>query len=359
MTSSECNSFIPATATRLPGRIHLLGIMASFAMPLGSQVLAAEHPPETVLGIDGLRFTINGQPAFLFGASYYGGLGADGKTRRADFDKLQQRGFNWLRVWATWAAFDHDLSAVEHLSGEPRQPYLNSLVELVADCDRRGMVVDVTLSRGKSGAHPSRLASHEAHRRAVRTLVEVLQPYRNWYLDLSNERNIGDSRHTSMEELHSLRELVRLLDAQRLVTASHGGDISRQELRDYLQVAGVDFITPHRPRDPTSPGETARKTADYLAELREIGRGIPVHYQEPFRRGYDAAWQPSADDFSKDLSEARAGGAAGWCFHNGDERGRPDGRPRRSFDLGEKSLFDQLDAEERRFVEGLTVRLMP
>ena len=84
-----------------------------------------------------------------------------------------------------------------------------------------------------------------------------------------------------------------------------------------------------------------------------------MHYQEPFRRGYDAAWQPSADDFSKDLSKARAGGAAGWCFHNGDERVSPDGRPRRSFDLGEKSLFDQLDAEERRFLDDLAARPMP
>ncbi|HEV3345172.1 MAG TPA: hypothetical protein VG125_32645, partial [Pirellulales bacterium] len=241
----------------------------------------------------------------------------------------------------------------------PRQPYLTALVQLVADCDQRGLIVDVTLSRGKSGAKPPRLMSHEAHRRAVRTLIEVLKPHRNWYLDLSNERNIGDSRHASMEDLHDLRELVRQLDAERLVTASHGGDISSEELREYLQVARVDFITPHRPRDASSPSQTASKTADYLARMRDLGRVVPVHYQEPFRRGYDGKWQPSDNDFSTDLSQARAGEAAGWCFHNGDERGRPDGRPRRSFDLSEESLFDQLDEEERRFVDTLTVGQMP
>ena len=34
-------------------------------------------------------------------------------------------------------------------------------------------------------------------------------------------------------------------------------------------------------------------------------------------------------------------GAAGWCFHNGDERAAKDGRPRRSFDLREKRLFEE------------------
>jgi len=45
---------------------------------------------------------------------------------------------------------------------------------------------------------------------------------------------------------------------------------------------------------------------------------------------------------------AGAGGAAGWCFHNGDERSAKDGQPRRSFDLREKRLFEQLDEEENR-----------
>src|SRR5262249_53597100 len=43
---------------------------------------------------------------------------------------------------------------------------------------------------------------------------------------------------------------------------------------------------------------------------------------------------------------ALAGGAAGWCWHNGDGRAAKDGRPRRSFDLREKRLFEQLDEEE-------------
>lgn len=334
-----------------------LALAASLLLAVAFDASAADaKSPQTVLGIDGEKFIINGQPTFLLGISYYGGLGADEETWRRDFDKFEQYGFNWLRVWATWSAFGEDWAAVDPATGEPRQPFLASLEKLVADCDRRGIVVDVTLSRGKPGSGSPRLTTHESHARAVRTLVETLKPYRNWYLDLSNERNIGDSRHTSIDELHELRELVRQLDGERLVTASHGGDIGSDELPGYLHEVGIDFITPHRPRDASSPKQTESKTREYLAAMRKLGRVVPVHYQEPFRRGYDKGWQPSADDFLNDLAQSRAGGAAGWCFHNGDQRGAAEGRPRRSFDLSEQSLLAQLDAEEQQFIERLTAQ---
>ena len=84
--------------------------------------------------------------------------------------------------------------------------------------------------------------------------------------------------------------------------------------------------------------------------MKELGRIVPLHYQEPFRRGY-GGWQPMAEDFLKDAEGARAGGAAGWCFHNGGNRSRADEQPRRSFDLSERRLFDQLDEEERKALE--------
>ena len=61
-------------------------------------------------------------------------------------------------------------------------------------------------------------------------------------------------------------------------------------------------------------------------------------------------WQPAAEDFLIDLRGAVAGGAAGWCFHNGAQNGAPASQPRRSFDLRDKRLFDQLDSEELRVV---------
>ncbi len=91
--------------------------------------------------------------------------------------------------------------------------------------------------------------------------------------------------------------------------------------------------------------------------MKEIGRIVPVHYQEPLRRGY-AAWEPVSTDFLTDLRGALKGGAAGWCFHNGGQRTKPDEQPRRSFDLRSKRLLDRLDEEEMKVVNSVNSVLL-
>lgn len=308
----------------------------------------------TRLTTAGTSFAINGEPTFLLGLSYYGGLGAPEEAIVSDLADLRTYGFNWIRVWATWGGFENDVSAVD-AEGRPREAFLNKLTWLVDVCDRQGIVVDVTLSRGNGVAGPSRLQTLEAHRRAVTAIVTALREHQNWYIDLGNERSMSDGRFVSMNDLRALRELARGLDTDLLVTASHHGvDLKKDDVRDYLEQARVDFLSPHRPRHAASPGETAEYTRQLLVWMKEWGREIPVHYQEPFRRGY-GAWQPLAADFVADLAGAKRGGAAGWCFHNGDQRKAPDGQPRRSFDLRARRLFEQLDEEET----GVLHRLAP
>jgi CubicO group peptidase (beta-lactamase class C family) len=307
--------------------------------------------PRTVLGTREAQFTLNGAPTFLYGMSYYGTLAAPDDFIRRDLDDLQHSGFNWIRVWANWRAFGAEAAAIDE-EGKAIPAGVEKLRWLLGECNRRGMVVDVSLSRGNGINGPPRLQTLEAHRRAVETLVSALRPFRNWYLDLSNERNIQDNRFTSFDDLRVLRARVRELDSERLVTASHAGDLSRNDLREYLSAVNVDFIAPHRPRDAASPSHTEEKTREYFAWMKESGHVVPVHYQEPFRRGF-GKWQPGVEDFVTDACEAKNGGAAGWCFHNGDTRDTPDGRPRRSFDLRDQRLFEQLDEEEKRAVEQL------
>jgi endo-1,4-beta-mannosidase len=320
------------------------------AVPVGP---AGEEPEKTTtrLAIKGSQFLVNGKPTFLFGISYYAGLGAPDEVIRRDLAELGRLGFNWIRVWATWAAFGNDVSAVDR-DGTAREGFLKKLRWLVAECDRRGLVVDVTLSRGNGVTGPPRLQTLGAHRRAAVTLATALRPYRNWYLDLGNERNLRDKRFVSFADLAELRRTVKKLDPDRLVTASHAGDIPAAELRDYLRTARVDFLSPHRPRNAGSPRQTEKKSREYLAAMKAVGRVVPLHYQEPFRRGF-GKWQPTAEDYVTDACGARAGGAAGWCFHNGHQGSEPDGRPRRSFDLRKARLFEQLDPEEQKALKGL------
>jgi hypothetical protein len=231
---------------------------------------------------------------------------------------------------------------------------LTKLQWLVAECDRRGLIVDVTLHRAerKETTLPGGgIPNAEAHRHAVETIVNALKPQRNWYLDLANERDVRDNRHVRDGELAVLRNQVHQLDRGRLVTASFGGhDLSTQDVHDSLFVADSNFVTPHRPRNPQSPSQTEGRTREVLEIMKELRRVAPVHHQEPFRRGY-GEWQPTAEDFLTDLRGAVAGGAAGWCFHNGSQRDAPDNQPRRSFDLRERRLFEQLDAEELKVVD--------
>lgn len=303
------------------------------------------------LGIEGTTFTLDGKPTFLLGISYYGALGAEEATLQRDLDAMGEYGFNWLRVWATWTADNHDVSAVED-DGSPREPFLSRLKRLVEEANERRMVVDVTLTRGAT-----KLLSLEAHRRAVVTLAEALKPYRNVYFDVANERNVRDERHVPYPELATLRDAIKAVDPERLVTASHAGDLTAAEVVEHVRTVRVDFLAPHRPRHINSPVETRAKTVEALDQIRAVGKARPLHYQEPFRRDYDPErWNPVANDFLQDLLGAQSAGAAGWCFHNGDSRNNPERRPRRSFDLREGSLFDQLDAEERTFLQWLKTR---
>jgi hypothetical protein len=299
----------------------------------------------TTLGIADGHFTINNRPTFLLGFSYFAALGAPDDFIRQDLNAFQLRRFNCLRVFATWNAFGTDFSAVNS-SGKKRASFFDALKRLVQLCDNRGIVVDITLARGK-GALPD----FNSHKLAVATLVNELRTNRNWYLDLSNEHDVRDDRFVSNDELRELRAEVRRLDSDRLVTASFGGhDLGPDEIRTAVLTIGLDFICPHRPRNLESPGQTFAKTTNYVAVLKQIGSIASLHYQEPFRRDY-GDWQPGAEDFLADLRGAINGGAAGWCFHNGAARDAAGNGLRRCFDLRPNKLFDQLDAEERKFLD--------
>jgi hypothetical protein len=313
----------------------------------------AAEPP-TTLAIRGPAFTLNDHPTFLLGCSYYAALGAPDDFIRKDLDDLRRHGFNWIRVWATWTAFDNDVSAVD-AAGQPRQPYLDKLNWLVGECDTRGMVVDVTLARGDGSRGSPRLPSLDAHRQAVRTLVSFLKDRPNWFIDLANERNVRDKRFTPLDDLRTLRDLVKSIDPRRLVTASHTGELTRDDVTHYMRDAGLDFLTLHAERTPQSPAQTRARTERILAGFPDGQPRVPLLYDEPFRRGY-TKWDPAADDFATDLAGARAGGAAGWCFHNGSQANTPDHQPARSFDLRHRRLLDQLDPEERKFLETLPRR---
>lgn len=323
-------------------------------------VLAGE--PERfgpVLGLseDGRHFALDGRPTFLLGVSYYGALGLDSPDLLArDLDDMVASGFNWIRVWVFWDAFGEDVSALAP-DGEPREPYLARLKALARACSKRRMVVDCTLRRdARSERAPANLAQHLA---CARRIARELLPYRNAYIDLANERDVRDARHVPLEEVGELIRAVKSVDPERLATAS-GVPGSAKELAEYAKVGRCDFLAPHLCREAGCAAKTEGTVREFGAWMREVGARMPVHLQEPFRRGY-GGYEPAVEDFIEDAKGARAGGAAGWCLHNGSTRSAADGKPYRSFFLNSRvgRLYDQWDDVERAVLARLSREVGP
>ena len=79
---------VPATSDGEAGLRRLYQVL----FPAGG--VGCEDIPGARLGIKDTAFTINGEPQFLLGISYYGALGALEETVRRDLAEIKRRGFN-------------------------------------------------------------------------------------------------------------------------------------------------------------------------------------------------------------------------------------------------------------------------
>ena len=315
--------------------------------------VGATADKEGGLGItaDGTGFTLDGKATFLKGISYFGyGSGPDAVGLAVDLDAMQNMGVNWLRLWVTWREYSM-LTRDGSLIGSAAE----RLVHVLDLLDTRGMVADLTMNReaddtkarlcaGSAGLCGG-LADQAAHLRGLRALANLTLPFRRVYFDLANEHNVGDSRYVNHTEIRALRDAVKGIDPQRLVTASCDGHLSMEER--------LDFVSAHLPRGEGCAAKTNSLSRSIIAAMPTR---VPLHLQEPFRRDYSPSWNPSAEEFFEDLAGARAAGAAGWCFHNGDNIHAEDGRPHRSFNMStqEGRLLAQWDSVERQVVQNWT-----
>src|SRR4051794_35543872 len=84
--------------------------------------------------VRGKMLGIDGRPVFLLGCSYYAGVGASEDVYKRDLGELRNCGFNWIRVWATWAAYGKDVSVFDGKSGAVRPEYFDRLKKLLEEC---------------------------------------------------------------------------------------------------------------------------------------------------------------------------------------------------------------------------------
>ncbi len=324
---------------------------------VGIMLASSSVVSAVTLGIsaDGRYFTLDGVPTYLNGVSYYG---AESITTASyvtsDLDDMVADGFNWIRVWGHWKTPNGEDVSVLTDGGAVREPYMTRLKTLITECNTRGIIVDVTLNRDKDNTWvgATTLAQHLV---CVQTLATHLLPYRNVYIDIANERCVGDGRYVSLSECGQLIDAIKAIDPSRLCTASCGAG-SQSELADSRNVAHMDFVTPHLCREAGCAAQTIGTLNNYNTWMNNLGWRIPVHLQEPFRRGY-TSYNPVEEDFLRDCSGGKVAGAAGWCLHNGSNAGSTP--PHRSFQMtnSDGRLYAQWDSVEVNVTNWLTAHI--
>ncbi|MHB1462934.1 MAG: cellulase family glycosylhydrolase [Armatimonadota bacterium] len=309
-------------------------LLATLALPMQAATLGITK--------DGANFSIDGRPAFLNGISYYAATSiSTPEFLTRDLDDMARYGINWIRVWTMWNINDQNY-AVVNPDGTVREPFMSRLKTIIRECNRRKIMVDVTMHRGPHPV-PSNQAEHLV---CARTLALELKGFRNVYFDVANERDVGDARFVSYKDMGELITAVKASDPKRICTAS-GVPNSSKNLNEYLTTGHCDFIATHLGRGRGDSSRTLGEVAKFVGWMKQLGRRVPVHLQEPFRQGY-GNYTPEMDDYYRDAEGGKLAGAAGWCLHNGSSQSDTHGRPNRSFQMSDTDgrLFTQLDKLE-------------
>jgi hypothetical protein len=327
--------------------------MAAFASPVGAA---------TTLGISGDKFTLNGQPTFLLGVSYFDVLG----WRTSDLDALQARRFNMVRIFLDWNVWPggHRLRSCFNPDGSMKNTA--SLVNFVRACAARGMVVDVAILHVGSNELKD-WTSSSFPQIAIRNAVRLLAPEPNVLFDLVNEHNgfTAAGKNMAWSDSHALmKSLVtaaRLEKSNAILTVSslsmvfpgyyehilRADDSVNPAIVDEELATGIDVMTPHFGREVDWYSRTDRRVLNLKNHITSRGKSTLIYLQEENRRSTavdngEGGGNIPKEHFFQAVMEAKYTGAAAWLFHT-----------RAGFDLATSSFFAQLDPQENEIANGI------
>lgn len=251
-------------------------VLVSIQSPVRAQSDELVHHE---IGVSGTRFLLDGKPFPYTGISFFNAIynptfNRNSEERGKWLRKFKRYGVNVLRVWAQWdnrrgfvdAAAEHTLYFPD---GRLRKEHVETLKAILTECDREGMVVELTLFSHESLQNNIRLGVAEGER-AVTALTKELLPYRNVTFQVWNEHSERVLDHV---------RTIRAADSKRLVTNSPGfaGDVG-----DPAQNEALDYLTPHTPRQGS--GRHWELAPQQIATLLKQYRK-PVVDDEPARNG--------------------------------------------------------------------------
>jgi hypothetical protein len=331
---------------RLSVAAATLAVLFALA-PVAPEVTISGQTRAPVLGVNGARLTVAGEPRFLVFISYFDGVRRARSGVDADMAFLA-RHVGGIRVLPNWWASTCPVRSGDDtlidLDGGIRASVWKDLQRLLDAASAHSLLVDVTFTRESvsNNATPPRVLSHEAYEAALVKLVGSSDYFKGRYpnvlIDVQNEW----TRFASMAEIDRLLRTLREADPSRILAASVSGDAYVPAGRRLPNMVAAY----HDPR--------ARDWFTNEAVVRQV-RGVstlvgqPVSLQEPMPASTVCDGQIVDRDmthFTQALDAARRSGAAAWTFHT-----------RSTFDLSRESFVEKLDAPaataERQAIEAL------
>jgi len=251
------------------------------------------------LSVHDRRFAVDGVPRFLTFISYFGGMGADNPA--ADLAFVKRSGFDGIRLWPN----SPDGPPLMNAEGAIRPEGLSRLRSILDRAADLGLIVDVTFTAEHIAGLDA--ARYEA---AIVAAAAALRSRGNILFDLQNERNVYGprGRPLSIADVARIRQSVKRVDPATLVTASNSGTPLPDAVR-VTRAAALDVTAYHEARDAS--WYRADRIRAIVAGL--AAGGAPVYLQEPSRFPFPST--DRAEYFDRARANARAAGAAAWCFH--------------------------------------------
>jgi hypothetical protein len=346
----------------------MLRTIAAFAIALLLPHLAAAQGAVTVRNGDpngNNYFSVNGTPRFLVFVSYFDGFDVPQSNYIDDLNGLRARGVDGIRILANWWTAPNDYTAgpLQYAqstlflpSGTLRSTTRDAMGWYLDRARDANMVVDLTLtaetvSSNQFGGGPDDLTFDE-YRNAILDLVNFLRARgdRHVILDLQNEGNLNgpcagvfpptdktcrDAGATPFlgygrNAIAGLVNEIHARDPSRIVMVSTSG--SATTARDTARDLNLDVNTWHDPR----LDNWFQRYPEHLPNLRGTRA---VYLQEPRPLREQPGLRP--EHFQQAVNEAKAQGAAAWCFHT-----------KASFHMNGSNLQGKLEGVERDFLNG-------
>ena len=290
------------------------------------------------LSIQGDRFAIDDKPKFLVFISYFAAMNAVNPT--ADLKYLRSKGFDGVRIWPNLNTGPVQLMRAD---GSLTPDGLSTLKFILDRARDERLVVDVSFT-----AEHIRGLDAARFRDGILATTAELCDYDNLLFDIQNETNVYGpfGRALPASDVIAIRSGIKSIHASRIVTSSISSNDTAAYTSDFAARTGLDVTAYHDPR--TSQFHVLSHVQSIVGDLKANGK--PAYLQEPMPTQY--VYYPASyvsDNYREQMINAKAVGAAAWCFHTNIQGDRPDALY--------QALIESEPEPERAFVNSLLPRV--